>query len=310
VVLKTPVPNFEQSPSSTSKNSLVDQEMGQISLRDILLLKLVVLLSPVLNLLFSWGREKESPGTEDSFFGKEYYFLWLSRNTTALLGILGTFHLYNWLLSHSQPRQVVPPGSIGPQQEKKDTSTLTGNYKMFETLGVYDSKFPHDSKFRWIWVYTFGFYLGFVFVITSFSSSKEVVEFVFGFGCVVSSLFFVYLLLFGELGLLQLRLPRGNYGVDPPVIQMESKLLSKLGVDVLRYVDLERKHVVHTFPCSRVVIACFLGWWMFSTLSFLSLLFPIAIGLSCLYTKHYLVVEVLAGVLHSCLLGSLALIFL
>ena len=277
--------------------------MGGVLLRDILLLKLVVLLSPVLNLLFSWGRETESGG----------YFLWLSRNTTALLGILGTFHLYNWLLSHSQARQVVPTVS----QDKKEAPPSSGSNKVIEKLGEYDKKFPHDSKFRWIWVYTFGFYSGFVFVITTFTSSKEVAEFVFGFGCVVSSLFFVYLLLFSEFALLQVRVPRGE---EPPVIQMESKLLGGIPASeiltsfgasrLLHYVDLERKHVVHTFPCSRVVIACFLGWWMFSTLSFMGLLFPIAIGLSCLYTKHYLVVEVLAGVLHALILGSLALIFL
>lgn len=250
--------------------------MSQISLCDICLTHLLLLLSPLLNLVV----QREYSG----------YLVFLSRNTAAFLGILGTFHLYNWLLSHAKQREVVPPSG------EKDSPNSFETH--LASLEKYDTHFKFNAN--WAWVYTCGFYSGFVLVIAGFSSSQDVVEFILGFGFVVSTLFFVYLLLWSEHAIIQLRLPKREL----PSIQLDH-----LGPSFLHYVDLERKHIQHTFPSSRVVIGCFLGWWMFSLFGYLGLLYPVVIGLSCLYTKHYIVAEVLGGIAHSLLLGGIALLF-
>jgi hypothetical protein len=254
--------------------------MSQISLKDICCIHLLLLLSPVFNVII----QCECTG----------YFVFLARNTTVLLGVFGTLHLYNWLLSNTKQREVVPSSS---EKESKGISLE----ECFPDLNKYDSYFKANDK--WGWVYTCGFYLGFLFAVAGLSSPEQVVDFILGFGFVVSSLFFTYLLLWSEYALIQLK----PINREIPGIQLEP--VTSVYPPVLHYIDLERKYIQHTFPSSRVVIAYFLAWWLFPLLSYFAFFYPIVITLSCLCTKHHLLFEVLAGTIHSLLLGGIALLF-
>lgn len=146
--------------------------------------------------------------------------------------------------------------------------------------GKYDELIKFND--RWLWMYHFGFYASWIFVILSIHNGEEAIRFIFGLTFIVIITLLIYALTARK---------RPTSAPNPTKV---FDILPRLVRDIL---DYEKEHfsLANAFPSNRTALSVYLSSWLFVNLGYLAFIYPLLIAASCLFTKNNTVVDTGAG---------------